>query len=508
MRKFTQFLMTLALLILGGVNSISAKEQINDVLGIPKTYENIGAWGGAWSGSPLNFDWTAYDYVWVKYSGHSGSMQFGVIYSEYKSHESWGDTFYDATVPFEGTSGVVGIKLDKTTVYVKGDAAEGGKYIGDVYAKHIRQLFIQATSGGSGVKLEEMWVGSEAEFFADVIEATGFDTSKNHALKVTNGEKKTNLWDYQARYKLSTPITTGKTYVLEAAIKAVNGGETRVKVGEAKDQWLETKGLWTNEFTRHKVEFTAEGANDILEFDLGHIAGDVYIDNVSLVEKGQTTNLVANGDFENPTIAGWSPIGNTIQQVEEELGEVQEAGILVTVGEAGWRTFRTGSNMQISEPSVNAYAAKYVAEGNYIQLTKVTEVPAWQPVLIEAPQGEYLLRSPASVSGFPYDKNDLKANGGEDLPADGTLYGLAKKSGLVGFYKISDKVPAWRIYMQIPPSSSAPAYLGFNGNNTTSIGEPNVKGQADGTYFNLAGQRVAQPTKGLYIVNGKKVVIK
>jgi hypothetical protein len=30
----------------------------------------------------------------------------------------------------------------------------------------------------------------------------------------------------------------------------------------------------------------------------------------------------------------------------------------------------------------------------------------------------------------------------------------------------------------------------------------------DNSYYNLAGQRVAQPTKGLYIVNGKKVVIK
>lgn len=34
------------------------------------------------------------------------------------------------------------------------------------------------------------------------------------------------------------------------------------------------------------------------------------------------------------------------------------------------------------------------------------------------------------------------------------------------------------------------------------------KAAAEGEYFNLAGQRVAQPTKGLYIVNGKKVVIK
>ena len=34
------------------------------------------------------------------------------------------------------------------------------------------------------------------------------------------------------------------------------------------------------------------------------------------------------------------------------------------------------------------------------------------------------------------------------------------------------------------------------------------KAAAADEYFNLAGQRIAQPTKGLYIVNGKKVVIK
>ena len=30
----------------------------------------------------------------------------------------------------------------------------------------------------------------------------------------------------------------------------------------------------------------------------------------------------------------------------------------------------------------------------------------------------------------------------------------------------------------------------------------------NGTYYNLAGQRVNNPTKGLYIVNGKKVIVK
>ena len=32
------------------------------------------------------------------------------------------------------------------------------------------------------------------------------------------------------------------------------------------------------------------------------------------------------------------------------------------------------------------------------------------------------------------------------------------------------------------------------------------KSAAEGEYFNLAGQRIAQPTKGLYIVNGKKII--
>lgn len=49
----------------------------------------------------------------------------------------------------------------------------------------------------------------------------------------------------------------------------------------------------------------------------------------------------------------------------------------------------------------------------------------------------------------------------------------------------------------------------FMENGTTGIND--VRSQMEdgrGEVYNLAGQRVSQPTKGLYIVNGKKVVIK
>ena len=45
-------------------------------------------------------------------------------------------------------------------------------------------------------------------------------------------------------------------------------------------------------------------------------------------------------------------------------------------------------------------------------------------------------------------------------------------------------------------------------NDATSIQSVHDARMAANGCYNLAGQRVARPTKGLYIVNGKKVVIK
>ena len=48
----------------------------------------------------------------------------------------------------------------------------------------------------------------------------------------------------------------------------------------------------------------------------------------------------------------------------------------------------------------------------------------------------------------------------------------------------------------------------FNDGTTAVDDVRSVISDAKSEYFNLAGQRIAQPTKGLYIVNGKKVLIK
>ena len=74
-------------------------------------------------------------------------------------------------------------------------------------------------------------------------------------------------------------------------------------------------------------------------------------------------------------------------------------------------------------------------------------------------------------------------------------------------------VGSCRAYFIIPSLASASAseiILNFGDEETTSIQTINFNGknQDDAPVYNLNGQRVAQPTKGLYIVNGKKVIVK
>ena len=136
----------------------------------PGEYTNISAWGGTWSGNDIENerDWSKFEYLWIKYKDFSGAINFGVMYSEWLSKQSWGDQFKDQTVAIKDPSGVIGIKLDHTSVYEKGNAEENGAYIGDIFSKHIREIFIQATANDSKITIEEIWLGSEEDYLQAV----------------------------------------------------------------------------------------------------------------------------------------------------------------------------------------------------------------------------------------------------------------------------------------------------------------------------------------------------
>lgn len=123
------------------------------------------------------------------------------------------------------------------------------------------------------------------------------------------------------------------------------------------------------------------------------------------------------------------------------------------------------------------------------------------------------------------DKIDLNltANpGGAAIKETGiTQYGTARMIETDGSqYALSNgalhpfngaKIGAFRVYYTNLSTGSENARAIFVDGETTKIGSINANGEInveDGVYYNLAGQRVQNPTKGIYIINGKKVVLK
>lgn len=85
----------------------------------------------------------------------------------------------------------------------------------------------------------------------------------------------------------------------------------------------------------------------------------------------------------------------------------------------------------------------------------------------------------------------------------------------IGFYKVKNNVtniPGNKAFLVLT-STEAQAksfVLEFEDGGTTGIEtiENSKKSTEDGVYYDLQGRRVENPTRGIYIVNGKKVVIK
>jgi hypothetical protein len=67
---------------------------------------------------------------------------------------------------------------------------------------------------------------------------------------------------------------------------------------------------------------------------------------------------------------------------------------------------------------------------------------------------------------------------------------------------------AHKAYLAVPQNLGTRGYIGFDDGTTAIEGVVKNAEINDGVYYNLLGQRVDHPSKGIYILDGKKVVIK
>lgn len=179
----------------------------------------------------------------------------------------------------------------------------------------------------------------------------------------------------------------------------------------------------------------------------------------------------------------------------------------VTIGEAGVATFSSKNRLDFSaSEKIAAYIAK--VDGTTVTFEKVTKVPANTGVLLRSVDGSAVTEDISVVAA------DYSATAGNALkPSDGGSvagkYILANGANGIGFYKAGDSnsLEAGKAYLDVP--ADAPLlFIGLDGETiATGISEVSTTA-SDFVIYNLQGQRVAQPTKGVNIINGKKVVIK
>ena len=190
--------------------------------------------------------------------------------------------------------------------------------------------------------------------------------------------------------------------------------------------------------------------------------------------------------------------------------------ILVTAKKAEvayWSTFYSSiANYQAPE-GTKVY--KVNDDGIFITTTEIEDriVTKGQGVVLKSlTSGNIVMTKVASGSSDDYSGNSLTGTG-VAITNPGNAYGLNyKPSSGVGFYKLSSTgtIGANKAYL-VSDNAAARAFFAFDTDATTGIDKVNaldsekkVKVKA----FDLQGRRVAKPAKGLYIVNGKKVIMK
>ena len=188
------------------------------------------------------------------------------------------------------------------------------------------------------------------------------------------------------------------------------------------------------------------------------------------------------------------------------------------VGSAGWATLFLGNNTLIPT-GVEAFIVSKV-DGSSVILTKVEGVlPALQGVIVKADAGKYDFDRTADVATSDFTGNLLKGTL-VDTYVEGTAYVLANGGSGVGFYKAAlnkdaegnkgtthFKNNAGKAYLVLPAEKSA-AYYGFDWDGTTAVEDVVVENEVK-AIFDLTGRRVEViTTAGIYIVNGKKVLVK
>ena len=239
----------------------------------------------------------------------------------------------------------------------------------------------------------------------------------------------------------------------------------------------------------------------------------VYSLNVTHIEASKVVPagevlITAEMGVTSPT-ATMVRVSKIIFTADDEIGQ---KSIEITC-EGGLASYScTTDGLDFSTSNVKAYIVT-AKSSSYATLTEVTKAPANTGLIIMGTKGQtYNVLTTNEATSEDVEGNLLEATGvsGTAVEKD-AAYVLSKTDGKFHLTN-AGTIPAGKAYLPAGAVGARILELSFGDEEgeTTSLREIRNEelGIKNAEFFNLNGQRVAQPTKGLYIVNGRKVVIK
>ena len=183
-----------------------------------------------------------------------------------------------------------------------------------------------------------------------------------------------------------------------------------------------------------------------------------------------------------------------------------------TLNEAYWNTFVVPFDI----PNMNASIFEYTgSDGNTMHFTAATSIEAGTPYLIKPKEGNIIDQTYSDVtltaqSAKSVDYGDYKfvaTYSPVALATDKTELFLTTDGKLAYPASASEAtMKGMRAYFQVPASANVALFVDGEG-TITGIEEVDNSQLTIDNVYNLNGQRVTQPRKGLFIVNGKKLII-
>lgn len=375
----------------------------------------------------------------------------------------------DNNVCFNVVSGTAAIKVQGVDT--------GGKVLDYVYIQKLDDATVSVYNGDfENSTWDKGWLGTgsdKAKAFAKQTSSQSWGATGNFAEMWTDGS-----FSAEANLRQILVNVPAGSYTLSADILnnvSSSGGVLYATVGNASDV---TTAAESTSGANVNVSFTvAETSNVVLGF--------------------KTTAI--------NTKSGWIAIDNF---------ELQQF-VSATIGAAGYSTLGSPYALDLANlpDGLQAFYAQRVnATTAHFEECEASAVEANTGLLLKGTAGQtYTI--PVAESGSSIDGNMLYVNvGGNTFVAEEntTYYGLRKDEAAFGtFDPATVAIPADKAYLKVTGSNGARLSISFDDDETTGISTmDNLKHATNNEVYNLNGQRVDKPSKGLYIINGRKVVMK